>query len=229
MRTKQPGNEEILKLVDNTLDGADARRGQNLVHLQTLQSGRINSQLREQIRLEKKYGSDHPRVQKIANRIQSNQGAVKELNTEVQRANITVPNFDPNTWMVHGQVIEAETGNPVQDVSVSLYDAQGKWVKELGYACTDEQGYYAIRYTREEKEQEAERESLLINTNQSRIGLNITVTDKNNNIIHSESEPVHIIVGQIDYRLIILKRLKCTPPGSDKQSAKQTDSGANKN
>jgi 5-hydroxyisourate hydrolase-like protein (transthyretin family) len=221
-KTNQPpANDEILNLLDTTLDGMDTQRGSDLARLQTLQDVRNKAQIREHARLGKKYGSDHPRVQKITNRIQYNQGVAQELKTEVSKAHITVPSFDANSWMVHGRVIKWETGAAVAGVTVSLYDASGRWVRELAYTCTDKKGYYAISYTEvagKEKEQLTDTAYVSsIDTSHVREALYLTVTDQNKSIIHRENDPVKITKGQIDYRLIIIKQSICTPPTSDER------------
>lgn len=230
MRIKQPGNDEMLKMVDNSIDGLDQLRAQALYHLQILQDGRNSSLMREQSRLKKKYGSNHPRVQKLSNRIQYNQGAAQEIKIEVAKVKIIVPNIDPQTWMVHGRVMEAEGGNPIPGVTVSLYTAKGTWVKELGYSCTDEQGYYSIRYTKDvikdktengqQKDDAAKVEPLADAKEReaaARKCFYLGVTNKDQQVIHTESEPVCVKLGQIDYRLIILSKSQCTPPADDKK------------
>lgn len=237
MRINRTDNKQMLEMVDQSIDGLDEQRAQSLQRLQTVQEGRNQAQKRERNRLEQKYGSDHPRVQKLTSRMQYNQGAARELQTEVGNAGITIPDYDSNTWMVHGRVLEAQNGRPVKGVSVSLYTAKGEWVQALGYSCTDEQGYYSLRYSREVPESdkmqttmqrgatgmEASSESLTINTNidTNRKELYLTVTDSDHNIIHTESDPVVIQPGRIDYRLIILEKGQCTPPVNDSRQSKE--------
>lgn len=231
MRIKHPGNDEMLNMVDNSIDTLDQQRAQALQHLQLVQDGRNSLLMREQSRLEKKYGSTHPRVQKLSNRIQYNQGAAQEIKIEVAKVNIIVPNIDPQSWMVHGRVMEAKGGEPVPGVTLSLYTAKGVWVKELGYSCTDEQGYYSIRYTQDAIKDKMENGQPRDDASKiepiggiKRGGVAVKkcfylgVTNKEQQLLHTESEPICIQLGQIDYRLVILSKSQCTPPAGDKKN-----------
>ncbi len=223
MRTNQPKNEDTFKLIDSTFDGLDEQREQNLERLQTIQNERNKMLTREKVRLEHKYGGEHPRIQKIKSRIQYHREVANEIKTEVDHAKITVPNLDLNTWIVHGRVIEWEEGAAVEGVTVSIYDKRDRWVRKLGYACTDNKGYYAISYTEDisrEKERLAAAKESGLDVEQPGDDFYLTVTDHNNNIIQRENEPLQIKKGQIDYRLIILKQSKCAPPTTAKSPDK---------
>ena len=167
-----------------------------------MQTIKDNALKKEQARLEQKYGVDHPRVKKIAARIDYNLGAFKELDGEIERSEITVPEFDVNTWMVHGRVLDQQ-GAGINGVTLALYDANGQVESKLGFACTDDRGYYAIRYQVEEGKPSPFDEE----TNYY-----LMVTDSSNKLMHKEIEPLNIVIGQVDYRLIILSDVVCTPP-----------------
>jgi hypothetical protein len=152
--------------------------------------------------LEQKYGADHPRVKKIAARIDYNQGAFQEVDGEIQRSEIIVPELDINTWMVHGRVLDQQ-GTGISGLTLALYDASGQVERQLGFACTDDRGYYAIRFQVEEGTPSPIDEAT---------GYYLTVTDSGGKILHRETEPSHVVIGEVDYRLIILSDTVCTPP-----------------
>ena len=106
--------------------------------------------------------------------------------------------------MVHGGIANPE-GTPLSGLTVSLYEEDGNWIEKLGYACTDERGYFAIKY--KVKSQQAPE----ITDTQKLI---LTVTDADGNILHQETEPLYLKTGQIDYRLIVItaKGEICPPP-----------------
>lgn len=223
MEYKQPKNEEILQMVDGSVDGLNQSRQQNLNRLLVIQVNRNKGCEREQDRLMKKYGRNHPRINKIKNRLQYSQALAKELKMEADKAAITVPTIDINTWMVHGRVLEGTAGKPVQGITVSLHTADGKWISELGYSCTDKQGYYSIRYpttkTTGDEKKEPPSETVVTDLDWEKgrgaadgRDMYLTVSDNDKQVCHTEREPVRIEKGKIDFRLIILGKKDCSPP-----------------
>jgi len=217
MTRYQPSDEEIFAKVDATFSTLNGQRSSGLARLNMLQNSKHQALEKEKARLAKKYGSDHPRVQKIAARLTYDAGRQKELAREIEKTKITVPTIDVNTWMAHGRVVNAAgVGQP--GLTVSLFDESGKWLRQLGYVCTNEQGYFALRYTVAAGEQPA----IPATTK-----LFLTVTDGEFNILHREQEPLFLALGQIDYRLIVLgeKGGSCTPPepGTDESSTPGPD------
>lgn len=204
MKRRRPNNNDIFKKLDETFDGLDNERVQGLQRLQTLQKVKDNALQREKIRLEKKYGENHPRVQKINERLSYNQGAFNDLAVETQRASSPSPVFGLNTWVVHGHVVD-QNKNPIKGVTVSLYDEKNRWIRQLGHTCSNEQGYYELRYTKDqEKEFRFDKKE----------NLYLTITDKNHELLHRETKPVHVSLGHIDYRRIVIRGSVCVPPDS---------------
>ena len=204
MLIKKPTDKEIFEKLDFAFDGLDNERAKGLQRLKTFHLIKNDGAVREKNRLKAKYGAEHPRVKKLDERLTYNIGLSKELDVEIERTEITQPFFDINTWMVHGRVLDKE-GKGISELTMSFYDKNKVWVEELGHACTDDRGYYSIRYRVEpEKKQEipATRELFL------------TVTDNAFKVLHRESEPLFVRIGQIDFRLIVFedKGGICEPP-----------------
>lgn len=202
MATQQPGDEQIRQMLDSSVTGLDAHRTESLQHTLLLQSNKNRALKKEEVRLQKKYGADHPRVAKIANRLDYNRSALPDMKTEFERSQINVPEFDPNTWMVHGRVLNQKLAG-IKDLTLALYDADGKVEKRLDFACTDERGYYAIRYQVKEGDDPAI---------DPKTDYYLAVTDGESHVCHKEDEPLHVVIGRTDYRQIILDGAKCTPP-----------------
>lgn len=202
MATRQPGDKQILQRLDSSITSLDEQRTENLKRTQLLQDNKNKALKKEQARLSKKYGENHPRVAKINTRLEYNKAAKPEMKMEIDRSAIKTPEFDLNTWMVHGRVLnQKRTG--IKGLTLALYDADGKVEKRLGYACTDEQGYYAIRYQVKEGEQPSFDE---------KTDFFLAVSDGSGKICHKEEEPLHVVIGLTDYRLIVLDAGKCIPP-----------------
>ena len=206
MATQRLGDEQIRQRLDKSITSLDQHRTTGLIRTQLLQTNKDKALRKERVRLEKKYGTNHPRVAKIVNRLDYNQAVLPEIETEIALSQIKVPEFDANTWMMHGRVF-CQNGNPQPNLAVSLYDEEGQWIKEYGYACTNDLGYFSIQV---EGTEGAECDSA------SEKPLYLTVTDSSFKVLHRETRPFYLAVGIIDYRRIVLKDTvnDCTPPKS---------------
>ena len=220
MARQQPGNEQIIQRLDSSVKKLDELRGESLQRTELLQTNKDRALKKEQQRLEKKHGADHPRVARINNRIEYNRVAIPEVRQEIEIAKIRIPDFDSLTWMVHGRVLNSKLEG-VGGLTVSLFDASGKPDKDLGYACTDEAGYYAIRYRFEEDKEPPFGEDT---------PFRLTVSGDKGKICHQEAEPLFVEAGQVDFRQIIIDEKTCTPPpgwndGDDNNDDDDDDDG----
>lgn len=205
--------DEIFKKVDSSLNRADQMRSENLQRLMNIQQIKAKTLEREKQRLSAKYGAEHPRVVRLDSKLRFNEGFVKDLKVEIDRAKVEVPTLDKKAWMVHGRILNEDKAG-IKGLTVSLSGKDKKWVKQLGYACTNELGYFAITYSAKKGEDSAKkREELKISKSQE---LFLTVTDQDQNVCHRETDPLRIAIGRIDYREIILPEegKVCTPPES---------------
>ena len=114
--------------------------------------------------------------------------------------------------MVHGLVLDKERRG-VKGLTVGLSDKNGQWIRKLGYACTDEKGYFTLRY----KPQESIKDRAALKEVEGKAGLFLIISDAEQKIIYRDSHPLFITPGLIDYRVIILDdKSVCLPPeGTD--------------
>lgn len=208
MSKKKIDMEKFLKKIGFSPTIFDRIRIQELESLKTAQQTKIEAYKIERKRLAAKYGVDHSRVKKMDDRIKYNQGIIKGLDMEIESAGIKFPDFDKSTtWMVCGRIFNKELKG-IKGLTVSLYDNQGQWITQLGYTGTDKRGYYSLSYPAEKikKIQIKEDQELFL-----------TVSDKQNHILHRESEPLFIKIGQIETRMIVVRDQVGTspPPGAD--------------
>ncbi|MEI7898004.1 MAG: hypothetical protein WCJ26_13280 [bacterium] len=205
-------NEEIAGAFSKVIQ----QRAEGLEQLRSLQDVKDKLLIREQERLTQKYGSAHPRVQKISNRISHNKEFVKALDIELDRTKIKVAEVDSTSWMVHGRVLN-EQYRGIPNLTIALYDEKGKWMRALNFSCTSLQGYFSIIYPAVGKESEIPADQKLF----------IVVSDKEKKIIHRATEPLYIKTGTVDYREIIIsaKNGTCEPPESEPQPEHETGPG----
>jgi hypothetical protein len=192
------------KQVDSTFTSLDLQRNQGLEQLKMLQTVQNSALEQEQKRLTAKYGTDHPRVEKINSRLVYNQGLFRDLDAEIDRSQIQVPTVDLNSWLGHGFVLD-RSENGIAGLTVSFYNAQEP-IPQLGYACTDAKGYFAISYVSKNEE-----------TNfRANLSLFLTVSDPKQQILYRDPNPRSLQLGQIDYWRIVLGETppSCPPPPS---------------
>jgi len=217
MASKQPGEEHIRQRLDSSITSLENQRTEGLKYTRLLQANKDRALKKEQKRLQKKYGPGHFREAGISRRLDYNRAAHSEMNTELERSRIQIPEFDADTWMVHGRVVNKEfTG--IKGLTLALYDARGRAERRLGYACSDHRGYYAIHY----KEKEGGKSPIDEKTDYFLI-----VTDAGGQTCHREAHPLHVVPGQVDYRLIILDGTQCQPPPDWNGESDKDEAGDN--
>ena len=195
--------KEIIEKINDSFDSIENLRSGGLERIKLFHAVKNKALEKEKKRLSAKLGSDHPRVKRVAARLQYNQGLFKDLNVEIERAKITVPSADKDSWMLHGRVLEKDKKG-VPGLTVGLYDENGNWTRELGYGCTDKLGYFSIIYTLKGKTKREVPETMK---------LFLYVSDKNCKILYKDAEPLFVNFGQIDYREIYLTDEEiCQPP-----------------
>ena len=204
---ERPSNEEIFAKLDETRERLDTERIEGLKRMRVLQDIKKNSLEREKARLVEKYGADHPRARKVARRVAYDQSRIRELDAEIERSEIVPGEFDRNTWLVHGRVIDAD-GGPVEGAIVSVVDESSKPVEALGQATTDIRGYYELRYVVEEGEQPVLDEG---------DDLFVTATDDEGAVVYRDETPLHVAVGLIDYRIIVFSEASTELPPEDEE------------
>lgn len=145
MKTKENfTTNDIDDKVKDNLDNLDTMREAQLGNLNRMLNAKEAVYSREQQRLALKYGADHPRVLAVAEKRGLNLANAREVTMERERANITLPDVDEETWLVHG-FVRRNNGQGIPDATVAVYDRQGKnWFEDFGYACTDDKGYFKL-------------------------------------------------------------------------------------
>jgi hypothetical protein len=104
----------------------------------------------------------------------------------------------PTGYALHGFVRRPDlTGVP--QLTVALYDENGHWIHELGYGCTEEDGYFHMRYQGDPIAPGA---------------AHICVLDRKQTTLYTDKVPLYPQLGQVDYREIVLsvETSLCAPP-----------------
>lgn len=231
----QPSPEETGRLLATGLLSLDAERATSYADLSVLASAKAASLHRERALLVQKYGAADPRVAAAGQRLARQAGFQRDLNLAHVIAATPTPAVDARSYVFHG-FVRNRRREPLPKLTVALYNEKGEWLRELGYGCTDEHGYFQLRFERaaDPKAAEAERkkaaEAAAANAaagkeatapeagaaarKAGQAAAEIRVYDANQKLLHREADPLYPAPGRVDYRTIILDREgdRCTPP-----------------
>jgi len=171
----------------------DALRAGGLKGLDRAAGARQASLQRERRRLTRRLGEDHPRVQAVAARIEGAVALRRDLAVELVRAQTASPQPGAQEWALHGYVRWAD-GSPAPDLTVSLVDGRGQWLRELGHACTDARGYFKLVA---HVEHAADGSAAILTAF-------VRVTDDARHELHRGQEALPVLPGVVEYREIVL-------------------------
>jgi 5-hydroxyisourate hydrolase-like protein (transthyretin family) len=209
MMKKEDFTRHMEDKLDFTFNGVDGIRREGLGDLKAFRRVKDNALKKESKRLAEKLGADHPRVKAIDAKIRYNSEMVKDIDVLITEANIEVEPVDKDTWKVHGKVVDKDRKS-IKNLTAALYDKDGKLQREMGYGCTNDQGYFSITYsTGANAQQEVSPGTELF----------LYISDKNHNILYKDQQPLFVQPGHIDYRAIYIADAGevCTPPGPDQE------------
>jgi hypothetical protein len=204
----------ISQTLEQGIDGADSARVDGLQRLNQLRKVKATVLEREVARLE----PGHPRGLALNERIELNRRLILDLAVEIEHAETQIPVVDKNTWVVHG-FVRGKNLKGVPSLTVAIYDAKGTWIQAMGYACTDDKGYFKLTLSSTtDKTEDAENLAVFPDaaaTSATRgPEVFIRVLDKSGVHIHIDQHTLTPQLGSVDYREIILSNGKgnCRPP-----------------
>jgi hypothetical protein len=193
MEKRRTTDDEFIGRLDTSFDILENLRAEELDRSKLFQTVKSKALKREKERLAERLGADHPRVQQLTSRLAYREKMMVDLEEEAARAKIKVPTVSADKWMVHGVVLDQKRKGK-SGLTVGLFDAQGKWHRELGFACTDDNGYFSIVYPPTGN----------VRVDSSKLpSLFLCVSDQNK-ILLKDTEPLQLEIGRIYYRRLQL-------------------------
>jgi len=203
---KKDNVPDIEKKVGSALDQLNSLRKTGFGDL--LDFHRIKSKAleREKDRLVKSRGINDPTVKRMEAKIGWYPGFIGDLETVKTQTEIDVEPVDDRTWMVHGQVVDGDRKG-LPGLTIGLVDESGKWQKYLGYSCTDDRGYFSVRYVPGHKE----KSETVVSFEEK---LYLAVWNKQRRMLYQDQIALSVAPGRIDSRLIVIvdEGKTCTPP-----------------
>jgi protocatechuate 3,4-dioxygenase beta subunit len=198
-------DETFVQQVNASMAGVEQLRADGLKRTRLICSVQTEGLEREHKRLLEKLGAQHPRVIEMESRIKAQPQVLAHLDAEIVKSKISVPKTDSSTWMVHGRVFDKNRKN-VAGLTVSLHDEKGTWLSQMGRACTDDRGYFAIKYAPKDPKETATLHSVFLQ-----------VFDKKRTLLYRDTASLAVTPGLIDYLEIYLgqEEVPCTTPEAD--------------
>ncbi len=202
-----PESDDFKEVLFSAAAKADALRASGLKGMEGVTRARQAGLEREHSRLSRKLGVDHPRVRALSVRMEDGAVRLRDLEVEIARAETVAPRADPGKWVLHGYVRKKDL-TPAPDLTVALVDAQGQWLRELGFACTDARGYFQLVAT------VARAGAAGAAAPPSKIEAHIRITDRKRLQLYRGAEAIPISPGGVEYREIVLEGAAagCVPP-----------------
>lgn len=162
---KRIAKAEVNRVFDEGVKQNDAERIEGLNRLGALRSSKAKLQAREELRLQKKYGAEHPRTRQVSDSLDANADYISGLKMESARSATRCAKPDERTWVVQGRVYDRR-GCPVVNARVAVHSANGQRVDTVKPVTTDNRGYYMIRYQASDK-QLVENEVVILRTGET--------------------------------------------------------------
>jgi hypothetical protein len=137
--------EEVVGKVGDGILRIDADRAAGYAGLITLRTAKDNALARRAKLYSVKYGADDPRVARAQQERDHNTRLQQELAVAHTAAATPVPDIDDQTYVLHGFVRDRDR-NPVPDLTVALYDQNGRCLPSTDDSPTDATGHFEARY-----------------------------------------------------------------------------------
>ena len=193
-----PESDDFKEVLFSAAAKADALRAAGLKGMEGVTQARQAGLEREHGRLSRKLGADHPRVRALSVRMEDGAVRLRDLEVEIARAETVAPRADPGKWVLHGYVRKKDL-TPAPDLTVALVDAQGQWLRALGFACTDARGYFQLVAT------VARAGAAGASAPPSKMEAHIRITDRKRLQLYRGAEAIPISPGGVEYREIVLE------------------------
>lgn len=209
MATRRLTDTEQAAKIQESFATLETQRTAGLELNRAQQETKAVAQKQERARLVKKYGENHPRVIRIDRQLNTSPQLLQAHDEEIIRSKVRIPQGDRSSWMVYGTVRDIRNTR-LAGLTVSLFDEQGRWVRELGYVCTDARGFYVLKI---------DDPKGLLSKKYAKQPLFLRITNDDKVVLHTEEEPLLLAVGQTDNREIVLEDEDCDTPPDDSTPA----------
>jgi hypothetical protein len=137
--------EELKAQITSGLTAADGVATQSVADLKLVHQARLSQLTRTAAALTAKYGAGDPRAKSAQAAVNATTATVSRVSMLHQQTATPAPTVAATGWALHGRVFNAQV-QPVSAYTVFLVDAQKNYMQSLGFAYTDDTGYFLINY-----------------------------------------------------------------------------------
>jgi|GEM_PF-4941363 len=211
-------DKEILSLFGQAVTAVDGLRQEELEELQVHLEAKQKMLERETGRLTAELGAAHPQVAAMKQRMAYHQMLGMGVQEELRMGKIKVKPADPDTWMIHGRVLDA-TRQGMEGLTAVVTDEQGKPIAGLETAPTDANGYFALRVKAGEKEKE-KIEAL------RKQPVYISVYNAQKKLVSRNPVSLDVVAGRMEYREVVIAA-KAKPNDIRKETGKKSEGKGN--
>jgi hypothetical protein len=186
---------DVSGALEKLIDQFDTSRGAGLEELVRVRAAKFNGVVRDRDRLATQLGAEDPRVVALDRSLALHEETLAGFRSEIAVSSIDPPRVDQRSWAIHGNVYDTARA-PLPGLTIALYRGD-TWVRDFGYACTDDNGYFALTVA-----EVAADDALSLRLLRSE------------SIVHTEPRPVAVRPAYVEYREIIIDEAPdtCAPP-----------------
>lgn len=211
---------QIATEIDTSFLQADILRNNGLQGLQRVLKAKLTGQNRELERLRDKLGNNNARVNALSTKIKISPYLDREATININRSQIEKPKADENKWILYGMVYSKEVIG-IPNLTVGLYDSNGKWLESFGTVETGKTGYFRLDYVFS-KENSSESSLITPKTIAQRFPNSIFIRLKNKEgiLLYIGKRSLIPAPGKLEFREMIL--------GDDPDVSAQTNKAADR-
>jgi hypothetical protein len=187
---------DVSGTLEKLIDQFDTSRSVGLEELVRVRAAKFNGVVRDRDRLANQLGAEDPRVVALDRSLALHSDTLAGFRSEIAVSSIDPPRVDERGWAVHGNVYDT-TRAPLPGLTVALYQ-RDTWVRDLGYACTDDNGYFALT---------------IADATKFDTDLSLRLL-RSEDVVHTDPRAVAVHPGQVEYREVVVGEAPdtCGPP-----------------
>jgi hypothetical protein len=141
--TTTPAPEQVKQQITSALSTGDGAAVQSATNLKWVQQARVSRLTRTAATLQAQYGATDPRVVQANAAVAAGTALVARISITNQQMATPAPAVPSGGWVLHGRVFDSQL-KPVAKQTVFLVDQTNTYQKQIGFAYTDDTGYFLI-------------------------------------------------------------------------------------
>ncbi len=131
--------------IKTTLSTADSSVNQGIQTLGLVHQARLSQASRTVAALTAQYGASDPRVKVAEASVTATQTTIARVSMVKQQLAAPVVQVAKTGWALQGYVLDPQN-NPMPKFTVFLVDANHEFLKQYGFAYSDDKGYFLMNY-----------------------------------------------------------------------------------